>query len=90
VAAGAVFTAVLFLGGRLLLHYLLLKSDITTLYGASASIVLLLLFVFYSALILYYGASFTVVWARRFQHTVKSLPHAQFYTIEEKTDDRVV
>jgi membrane protein len=34
-----------------------------TIYGASASSALLLLFVFYDALIFYYGACFTSVWA---------------------------
>jgi len=84
VFAGALFTAVLFILGRILLHSLLLHSNITTLYGASASIVLLLLFVFYASLLLYYGASFTVVWAEEFQQPVEPLPYAHFFEIEEK------
>lgn len=82
VFVGAVFTGVLFTIGRLILHSLLVGSDIATLYGASASVVLLLLFVFYSSLILYYGASFTVAWAEQFQHNIEPMPYAQFYTIQ--------
>ena len=59
---GALFTSVLFSVGKIILHLLLTYNNITNIYGASAAIVLLLLFVFYSAMILYYGAAFTKVW----------------------------
>lgn len=61
--AGALFTSILFNIGKFLLRILLLQSNIGSLYGASAAIVLLLLFVFYSSLILYFGPSFTQAWA---------------------------
>ncbi|HSN60806.1 MAG TPA: YihY/virulence factor BrkB family protein [Ferruginibacter sp.] len=60
---GALFTSFLFSIGKIILHVLLSYNNITSIYGASASIVLLLLFLFYSALILYYGAAFTKNWA---------------------------
>ncbi|HET7896142.1 MAG TPA: YhjD/YihY/BrkB family envelope integrity protein, partial [Flavisolibacter sp.] len=88
VFAGAVFTGILFTIGRIILHALLIGSNINTLYGASASVVLLLLFVFYSSLILYYGASFTVAWAELFQHNIKPMPYAQFYTIQVPKDGK--
>jgi len=59
---GALFTSVLFAVGKIILHVLLTYNNINNIYGASASIVLLLLFVFYSAMILYYGTAFTKVW----------------------------
>jgi membrane protein len=55
---GALLTAVLFLIGQFLIGELLLAGDITSIYGASGSIVLLLLFIFYSSFILYYGMMF--------------------------------
>jgi len=61
--AGGLFTSVLFSIGKLLLHFLLTYNNINNIYGASAAIVLLLLFVFYSAMILYFGAAFTKVWS---------------------------
>ncbi|HEU4471190.1 MAG TPA: YihY/virulence factor BrkB family protein [Flavisolibacter sp.] len=60
--AGGLLTSLLFAAGKAILHWLLSYSNINTLYGTSASIVLLLLFVFYASLILYYGAAFTKVW----------------------------
>jgi membrane protein len=61
---GAVFTGLLFTIGKNILHVLLDYSNINTIYGASASIVLLLLFIFYAAMIMYYGAAFTRVLAQ--------------------------
>jgi membrane protein len=60
--AGALFTSLLFSAGKIILHVLLTYNNITTIYGASASVVLLLLFVFYSSMILYFGAAFTFSW----------------------------
>ena len=60
---GAFFTSFLFSIGKILLHLMLSYNNITSIYGASASVVLLLLFLFYSAMILYYGAAFTRIWA---------------------------
>jgi membrane protein len=60
---GALFTSILFSLGKIVLHFLLSYNNVTTVYGVSASIVLLLLFIFYSAMILYYGAAFTKMWS---------------------------
>lgn len=60
---GALFTSFLFSLGKIVLHFLLSYNNVTTVYGVSASIVLLLLFIFYSAMILYYGAAFTKTWS---------------------------
>lgn len=60
---GALFTSFLFSLGKIVLHFLLRYNNVTTLYGVSASIVLLLLFIFYSAMLLYYGAAFTKIWS---------------------------
>ena len=56
---GALFTGFLISLGKSILHFLLTYSTLNNIYGASASVVLLLLFVFYSAMILYFGAAFT-------------------------------
>lgn len=84
---GAIVTSILYNIGKLVLHALLLNSNIGTLYGASASLVLLLLFVFYVSLILYFGAAFVIAWANRFNQDVRLLPYAEFYILVEK--DRV-
>ena len=80
---GAFVTALLFTLGKIILHWLLTYSNINTLYGTSASIVLLLLFVFYSSLILYFGAAFTKVWAMHKGQPISPLPHAMHYRVIE-------
>ncbi|RYZ26594.1 MAG: YihY/virulence factor BrkB family protein [Chitinophagaceae bacterium] len=80
---GAFVTAILFIIGRYLLRLLLINSNIGTLYGASGSIVLVLLFVFYSSLILYFGAAFTHECADYLHQPIKPLPYAKRYKVEE-------
>ncbi len=72
--AGALFTSVLFSIGKIILHILLTYNNITSIYGASASVVLLLLFVFYSSMILYYGAAFTKMWGAYKGDSIKTIP----------------
>ncbi|WP_293935139.1 YihY/virulence factor BrkB family protein [Sphingobacterium sp. UBA6645] len=59
VRAGALFTAILFIFGRFGIGLYLQNSDTETTYGAAGSIVLILLWVYYTAAILYFGAVFT-------------------------------
>jgi membrane protein len=56
---GAAFTAVLFLAGKFLIGYYLGNSNIGVVYGTAASIIFILLWVYYSSVILYFGAEFT-------------------------------
>lgn len=60
---GAAFTAILFMIGKFLIGYYLGSSNIGVTYGAAASIVILLLWIYYSSIILYFGAEFTRVYA---------------------------
>lgn len=59
VTVGAFTTAVLFMAGRFGIGYYLHVSHIDNSYGAAGSTVVVLLWVYYSALILYFGAEFT-------------------------------
>lgn len=81
--AGALLTGILFSLGKIALQWLLSYSNINTVYGTSASIILLLLFVFYSALILYFGAAFTKMWAIHKNIPIKPGKHAMHYKIIE-------
>ncbi len=60
---GAGFTAVLFGAGKFLISFYIGQSDLGATYGASASIIILLSWVYYSSIILYFGAEFTKVYA---------------------------
>lgn len=84
---GALVTSILFNIGKLVLRWLLTYSNINNIYGASASIVLLLLFVFYCSLIFYFGASFTNVWADANGVPVEPLPYAKKYRIADVKEE---
>ncbi|HEU4471764.1 MAG TPA: YihY/virulence factor BrkB family protein [Flavisolibacter sp.] len=60
---GAGFTAVLFLIGKFLIGIYLGRTNLGSTYGTAASIVILLTWVYYSSLILYFGAEFTKIYA---------------------------
>ena len=63
VRAGAFATALLFMGGKFLISYYLGHSKMSSAYGAAGSIIVILLWVYYSAIILYFGAAFTRAYA---------------------------
>lgn len=81
--AGALFTGILFTIGKLVLGRVLPLSNIQTIYGASGSFVLLLLFVFYCSFILYYGAMFTRVWAEYHRSSIEPKKNAYKYVLSE-------
>jgi membrane protein len=56
VRAGAFTTALLFMAGKYLIGLYLGQSTMTTAYGTAGSIIVILLWVYYSAIILYFGA----------------------------------
>jgi membrane protein len=60
---GAFVTALLFNCGKIALGLYIGKSAVATSYGAAGSILVLLLWVYYSGLIFYFGAEFTKVYA---------------------------
>lgn len=60
---GAGFTAFLFMVGKFAIGAYLGSSTIASVYGAAGSIILILVWVYYSAIILYFGAEFTKVYA---------------------------
>lgn len=60
---GSLVTGILFTIGKFLIGYYLGKSNIASSYGAAASIITILLWIYYSSLILLFGAEFTKVYA---------------------------
>ena len=63
VRAGAFTTALLFMIGKFLIGYYLGHSKMSSAYGAAGSVIVILVWVYYSAIILYFGAAFTRVYA---------------------------
>ena len=76
---GGLLTSLLYNVGMMILKFLLLNSNIGVVYGASASIVFLLLFLFYSSLIFYYGASFTKECGDHLGYPIQPVSNAELY-----------
>jgi membrane protein len=66
VMAGSIATALLFMLGKFLIALYVSKSDIGDTYGAAGSFVILLVWIYYSSFILYFGAEFTKAWAIKY------------------------
>ena len=65
VLVGAVVTSVLFAAGRLLVSLYLSRAGVGSLYGAAGSLVVLLVWIYYSSQIFLFGAEFTHVYSQR-------------------------
>jgi membrane protein len=73
---GAAVTAFLFTIGRTLIGIYLGSTAVGSAYGAAGSLVVILVWVFYSAQILLFGAEFTQVYARRYGSQIRPTPIA--------------
>lgn len=74
--AGGIMTALLFTSGKLAIGIYLGNSDVTNVYGAAGSLAVILLWTYYSSMILLFGAEFTKVCAQRHQWPVDAQPGA--------------
>jgi membrane protein len=72
--AGSLVTGLLFTLGKFLIGYYLGKSNIASSYGAAASIITILLWIYYSSLILLFGAEFTKAYAESRGSRAKEQP----------------
>jgi membrane protein len=66
VRAGAVTTAILFMLGKFVISFYIGKSNVGSTFGAAGSLVILLLWIYYSSIILYFGAEFTKAYAMEY------------------------
>lgn len=76
VAVGAIVTAALFVLGKFLLAWYLGRDNTTSAYGAAGAFVLVLLWVYYSSLILFFGAEFTKMYVKNIGSTIEPDKHA--------------
>jgi membrane protein len=80
VIAGALFTTLLFMAGKFLMTFYLGRSDIGSTYGTAGSLVVLLLWVYFSSIVAYSGAEFTRFYALRYGSEIK--PNDYAVTVE--------
>ena len=82
---GGFVTGILFNIGIVILRSALPYKDLTSVFGAAGSFVLILLFLFYSSFILYYGACFTKMYSLYSNKIIKPREYAFAYEVTEKT-----
>ena len=75
---GGFVTAVLFNGGKFLIGLYIARSSITSVYGAVGSLIIILAWVYYSALILFFGAQLTRLYVSRFGAKPKPVTGSKF------------
>jgi membrane protein len=81
--AGAATTSFLFAVGKILLGLYLAKNATVSAYGAAGSVILILLWIYYSAQILFFGAELTRVRAKQFGRRLQPKAHAQWRIHED-------
>ncbi len=80
---GAIVTAILFSLGKYLIGFYLGNSDVGSAYGAAGSTVVLLIWVYYSVVILLFGAQFTFSYAEVFGNRIQPYDNAVKIEIKE-------
>lgn len=86
VGMGAVVTSLLFNLGKHLLALYLGRAGVSSSYGAAGSAVVVLLWVYYSSVILFFGAEFTKVYARAMGSKIVPAPGAVAITAEARAN----
>jgi membrane protein len=84
---GALVTSVLFVLGKYLIGLYLGTSTLSSTYGAAGSLVILLLWIYYSAQILFLGAEFTYIYATRYGSGYKPKGKFMIYEINPVAHD---
>lgn len=88
VRAGAIFTALLFMLGRYLIGLYIETTAAGSPYGAAGSIIVILLWVYYTAAILYFGAEFTREYACYIGSQIEPADYAVY--VEQKETEKNV
>jgi membrane protein len=76
VVVGSLFTAGLFMIGKFCLALYIDNSHLGSTYGSAGSLVILLLWIYYSSIVLYFGAEFTKVYALKYGGLIKPKEYA--------------
>lgn len=82
---GALFTSVLFMLGKAGIGYYLAYANVASMYGAAGSLVILLLWIYYSSIIIYFGATFTKVYAYLYGGKITPASYALLLKSEPRT-----
>lgn len=83
VLIGAFITSILFMIGKLAIGFYLGHSNLTSVFGAAGSVIVVMIWVYYSSAILYLGAVFTKVFATDFGGKIYPNDYAVWIKVEE-------
>jgi membrane protein len=86
VIVGALATTALFLFGKFAISFYISKTNVGSTYGAAGSLVVLLLWIYYSSVILYFGAEFTMSYALLKGEPIEPAKYA--VTVKEVEEDK--
>ena len=87
---GAFFTALLFLLGKAGIGYYLGNSNLGVTYGTAASVIIILAWVYYTSIILYFGAEFTKVYALEYGGGIIPNDNAVFIIKRESKEIEII
>lgn len=86
---GALFTAIMFSLGKYVIGIYIEKGDPGSAFGAASSIIVILVWIYYTSIILYFGAEFTQAYAEKFDEAIspsKYAVHLKTIIVEKKVD----
>jgi membrane protein len=84
-------TAILFMIGKFLISFYIANSNLQNVYGTAGSFVILMVWVYYSSVILYFGAEFAKNYAIKFSNPISPSKFAELiYTIEVTSEQKTV
>lgn len=86
---GALFTAVLFSLGKYAIGIYIEKGNPASAFGAASSIIVILLWIYYTSIILYFGAEFTQAYAEKYDGGIepsKYAVHTKITIVEKNVD----
>lgn len=87
VRSGAIFTAALFILGKYLIGLYMQYTAPASAYGAAGSMVIVLLWIYYTSAILFFGAEFTQVYAKRHEGEIRPSKYAVKIIVSEIEHD---
>lgn len=84
VIKGAILTCILFIIGKFAIGLYVGKTNLASVYGAAGSIVVILVWVYYTAVILYFGAEFTKVYSIKYGSKIMPNNYAVWIKVKEE------
>lgn len=83
VRVSSITTALLFMAGKFLISFYISNSKVGTVYGAAGSLVIIMVWVYYSSVTLYLGALFAKCYAIEFGSSIKPSKYAEIVHVVE-------